>query len=339
MLKVPHLAAILACVVCAGVPAAGQDFYQGKTVRLIVGSQAGASYDSYSRILAPVLGRHIPGKPTIVVQNMPGAGGMVAANHLFNVADKDGSVIGMYNRSAVLSAIVGHPQAKFKPQEIYWLGTVASFSDNAYLFIVRSAVAQMSVEDMRKGGSPVSVGNSGSAPMKVLKDVLGFNVKVIDGYGKSELDLAFERGELDGAGIAYANLQARYPHWIEKKFFRPIVQFARLDRHPNFPDVPTAREIARTPDDLALIELVDAPFLIAYPYGLAPGIPADRAAVLRAAFKSTFDDTAFRDEARSKKLEYSPKDGAELQQIVARIGASSPAVLERYKQIVGDATD
>lgn len=319
--------------------ATAQDFYQGKTVRIIVGSQSGASYDSYARIIAPILSRHIPAKPTVVVQNMPGAGGMVAGNHIFNVADKDGSVIGLFNRSAVLSAIVGHTQAKFRPKDIYWLGTVASFSDNAYLFVIRSELPHRDVADLRKEGKPVSVGNSGSAPVKVLKDVLGFNVKVIDGYGKSELDLAFERGELDGAGIAYANLQARYPHWIEKKFYRPIVQFARLDRHPDFADVPTAREIARNPDDLALIELVDAPFLLAYPFGLAPGVPEDRAKALRAAFKAAFADQAFINDTTMKKLERSPKDGAELQTIVARISSSSTAVLERYKQIVGDATD
>lgn len=319
--------------------ASAQDFYQGKTVRIIVGSQSGASYDSYARIIAPILTRHIPAKPTVVVQNMPGAGGMVAGNHIFNVADKDGSVIGLFNRSAVLSAIVGHTQAKFRPKDIYWLGTVASFSDNAYLFVIRSELPHRDVADLRKEGKPVSVGNSGSAPVKVLKDVLGLNVKVIDGYGKAELDLAFERGELDGAGIAYANLQARYPHWVEKKFYRPIVQFARLDRHPDFADVPTAREIARNPDDLALIELVDAPFLLAYPFGLAPGVPGDRAAVLRAAFKAAFADQGFINDTTTKKLERSPKDGAELQTIVARISSSSTAVLERYKQIVGDATD
>lgn len=323
----------------APLAATAQDFYQGKTVRIIVGSQAGASYDSYARLLAPVLSRHIAGKPTVVVQNLPGAGGMVAANHIFNVAEKDGGIVGLFNRSAVLSAIVGHTQAKFQPRDIYWLGTAASFSDNAYLFVIRSELPHRNVEDMRKAGKPISVGNSGSAPVKVLKDVLGFNVKVIDGYGKAELDLAFERGELDGAGIAYANLQARYPHWIAKKFYRPMVQFARLDRHPDFPDIPTAREIAGGAENLALIELIEAPFLLAYPFGLAPGVPPERGSLLRAAFKAAFADAAFVNETAAKKLERSPKDGAELQSIVARISASSPAVLDRYKQIVGDATD
>lgn len=169
------LAAALGMTVAA--PATAQDFYQGKTIRLITGSQPGISYYIYAQTIAPYLRKHIAGNPTVIVQNMIGAGGVIAANHVYNVAEKDGTVVGMFNRGTVLSAIVGHAQTKFKPQDVYWLGTTASFADNAYLLIVRAALPHKSVADLRKPGPPIVIGDSGSPPVLVLQQVLGFNVK------------------------------------------------------------------------------------------------------------------------------------------------------------------
>ena len=322
-------------IFCSRSIAVAQGFFQGKTIRLLVGSAPGASYDSYSRLLAPYLRAQIPGNPDIVVQNMPAAGGTVAANYVYNVAERDGLTIGMFNRAAVLSAIVGNPLSKFKPADIFWLGTAASFSDNAYLFVIKG-LPYTTVDQMRNAPRPISVGNSGSAPVLILKNVLGLNVKVIEGYSKSELDLAFERGEVDGEGIAYSNLQARHPEWLSQKFVRPMIQFARRERHPDFEDVPTARELARTDEERAIIDLVDAPFLIAYPYGLPPGVPVDRADVLRKAFAAALNEPGYAQQARAQKLEYSPKTGEEVQSIISEISASSPSVVAKYKQIVGE---
>jgi tripartite-type tricarboxylate transporter receptor subunit TctC len=324
-----------ALLVCSQAAAAAQGFFQGKTIRLVVGSAPGASYDTYSRLLVPYLRAQIPGSPDIVVQNMPAAGGTAAANYVYNVADRDGLTIGMFNRAAVLSAVVGNPLSKFKPVDIFWLGTAASFADNAYLFVIKG-LPYTTIDQMRNAPRLISVGNSGSAPVLILKDVLGLNVKVIEGYSKSELDLAFERGEVDGEGIAYSNLRARHPEWLSKKLVRPMIQFARRQRHSDFQDVPTARELARTDEERAIIDLVDAPFLIAYPYGLPPDVPTDRADVLRKAFAAALEDPAYAQQARAQKLDYSPKAGAEVQSIISEISASSPAVIARYRQIVGE---
>jgi tripartite-type tricarboxylate transporter receptor subunit TctC len=328
------IASLIAGVLGAISSANAEDFYQGKTIKLIAGSQVGASYDSYARIVARHMPRHIPGKPTIIVQNLPAAHGLVAANDLYNLVARDGTTMGVLNRSIVLSSIIGDEKARFKSERFNWLGTAASFADNAYLFVIRAALPQMTIDDVRKPGSPLHVGNSGSPIIAMLDRGLGLNIKMINGYGKSELDLAFERGEVDGVGIAYANLVARHPNWLKKNFIRPLVQFGRVARFSKFPDVPTGREVARNPEQLALVEMAEATLLIAYPFALPPGVPAERVAMIRRAFMETMNDPAYRADVLKGKLDYSPRDGDGVQATIARIAKMSPAVIARYKEVV-----
>ena len=310
-----------------------QDFYRGKTIKLIAGSQVGASYDSYARILARHMPRHLPGQPTIVVQNMPGAEGLAAANNLYNLAERDGTTIGVLNRATVLASLVGNEQARFKSELFNWLGTTASFEDNAYLFVIRAALPYQHVESLRTSATPLHVGNSGSPLVTLLKSGLHLNINLIEGYGKSELDLAFERGEVDGVGIAYANLVARHPTWLKNKFIRPLIQFGRSERFSVFPDVPTAREVARNPEERGLIGLAEASLLIAYPFALPPTVPLDRVAIVRKAFIDTMHDPAFREDVIKGKLDYSPKDGDEIQATISSMAGMSPAIIARYKEI------
>ena len=331
-------AAILTLLAVLPLGAAAEDFYAGKTVRLVIGSESGASYDSYARIVARHLPRHIPGGPSVVVQNMPAAGGLVAAAHLYNIAEKDGTVIGMVNRYAALAPIVGNPQARYRSEEFGWLGTAASFSDNAYLLIIRAALPYRTVEDLKRADPPLHIGASGSDMPAVLKQVLGLKFNLIEGYGKSDLDIAFERGEVDGETFAYANLLARRPDWLEKRLARIMVQFGRRDRLPALAEVPTARELVRTEEDQALIELTEAPLLMAYPFAMPPGVPAARAAILSKAFDETFADPAYAKEVVQRKLDNTPLGGATVQELVARMAKIPPAVIERYKSIVGNKT-
>jgi tripartite-type tricarboxylate transporter receptor subunit TctC len=329
------LAAITAAVVLvAGHMSSAQEFYRGKTIRLIAGSQVGASYDSYARIVARHMPRHIPGQPIIVVQNVPGAEGLMAANNLFNLAERDGTTIGVLNRATVLASIVGNEQARFKSEQFNWLGTAASFQDNAYLFVIRAALPYRDVDSLRSSPEPLHVGNSGSPLVTLLKLGLHLNVKLIEGYGKSELDLAFERGEVDGVGIAYANLMARHPNWIKNKVARPMIQFGRTQRFEVFPDVPTAREVARDGEERGLVALAEASLLIAYPFALPPGVPPARVALIRNAFIDTMRDPAYRADVLKGQLDYSPQDGDEVQATIANIASMSPAIIARYKEIV-----
>lgn len=331
------IAAVSLCVVSGIHGVSAQDFYKGKSVKLIVGAAAGGGYDSHSRLVSKHMGDHIPGNPNIVVMNMPAAGGIIATNHVYTIADKDGSAIGLFNRYSILAAILGNEQARFKVEEFNWLGTPASYSDNAYLFVIRAALPYKTVEDLRNASTPLSVGNVGSAPVRVLKEALGLNLKIIEGYrASSELDLAFERGEVDGHTVGYANMLSRQPEWIEKNFVRMMIQFGRIERLPALKDVPTAREVARTPEDRALIEFTETPLLMAFPFAAPPGVPADRVAILRKAFRDTMEDKSYQDDVAKQRLEYTPKYGEEVQEIIARMAQAPKAVTDRYKEIVGN---
>ena len=334
------LAAVAAVALCgiSGIhESSAQDFYKGKSVKLIVGAAAGGGYDSHSRLVSKHMGEHIPGNPNIVVMNMPAAGGIIATNHVYTIADKDGSSIGLFNRYSILAAILGNEQARFKVEEFNWLGTPASYSDNAYLFVIRAALPYKTVDDLRKANPPLSVGNVGSAPVRVLKEALGLNLKIIEGYrASSELDLAFERGEVDGHTVGYANMLSRQPEWIEKNFVRIMIQFGRIDRLPALKDVPTAREVASTPEDRALIEFTETPLLMAFPFAAPPGVPADRVAILRKAFRDTMEDKSYQDDVAKQRLEYTPKYGDEVQEIIASMAKAPKPVVDRYKEIVGN---
>jgi tripartite-type tricarboxylate transporter receptor subunit TctC len=163
---------------------------------------------------------------------------------------------------------------------------------------------------------------------------LKLNLKIIEGYERNQLDIAFERGEVDGVGMAYANMVARHADWLSNKLVRPMIQFGRADRFGEFPDVPTARELATNDEDRALIELAEAPLLMAYPLAFAPGVPPSRVAAIRAAFTATVADPAYKEEIKKLKLEYSPKGGEEIQALVASI-ARAQRRHRRYRAIVG----
>jgi tripartite-type tricarboxylate transporter receptor subunit TctC len=329
------LASLAFLVGSAEARAQDNSFYRGKTVRIIVGAEAGASYDIYSRLISRHLGRHIPGQPKVVVQNMNAAGGLVAANHLFNVAERDGTVIGTFQRNSVLDSVIENPKARFRVHQFNWLGTPASMSDNAYLFIIRHALPYQNVEELRKAEPPIHVGVVNS-PIHILRVAFGLNVKIIVGYGKNALDLAFERGEVDGNGITYANLLSRKPQWVEKKLMRPMIQFGNAERLAALPNVPTARELARDAKELALVKLTEAPLQIAYPIALPPEVPAERVALMRKAFTDTMNDPAFRNEALKMKLEYSPRTGQAIEAAIADIARSPRDAIASYQELFGN---
>jgi tripartite-type tricarboxylate transporter receptor subunit TctC len=335
-----RLALSAACILAvAGSNAfAAEDFYKGKTVKIIAGAAAGGGYDSHARLLAKHLPKHIPGNPAVIVNNLPAAGGLVATNHVYAIAEKDGTEIGLFNRYTLLSPLLGQDQAKYKVDEFHWLGTPASYSDNAYLFVIRSALPHKTVDDLRKANPPIAVGNVGSAPVRVLQDALGLNLKIIEGYkGSSELDLAFERGEVDGHTVGWANMLSRQPEWINKNFIRPMVQFGRTTRLPALADVPTARELTRNPEDLALIQFTEVPLTIGFPFAAPPGVPADRVKILKAAFQATFTDPDYKADVEKSKLEYTPKTGDDVQGVITSMAKTPSAVVERYKKLVGDS--
>jgi tripartite-type tricarboxylate transporter receptor subunit TctC len=340
-----RLAALLFAALCCTSGASADpvaDFYKGRQVQMIVGHSAGGGYDIYARLLARYLGGYIPGHPTIVVQNMTGAASLVSANYLYGKAPRDGTAIGMIDRGLPLMAILGtNPNVRFDPARFTWLGSASSFADDAFLLFARKDAAVKSVADARRRDGPkliVGVTAEGATDKDVavlFRDVLGFNLKIIPGYpGGNEISLAVDRGEVDARFTAMSGTNSSRPAW-----FRPdspmhvLVQFARATRHPRFPDVPTARELARDPASLTLVEMAELPYQMSRPFVAPPEIPPDRAKALEAAMMNVTKDPGYLAEAASLKLDVSPIDGHAILKLIGGLAASPPAVLERMKAL------
>jgi tripartite-type tricarboxylate transporter receptor subunit TctC len=321
----------------AGTAQAADDFYKGKTINLSVGSTTGGGYENHARFLAKHMPKHIPGNPVMVVNFRPAGGGVEEANHLYTTAPKDGTEVGLFNRYTLLLPILNVDQAKYDVLKFNWLGTTVGFNDNAHLFIIRAALPQKTLADMRDKTMPIiNIGNDGSALGRAIPEAFGLNAKVIEGYKNNDLDAAFERSEIDGHTISYLSMMLRAPHWITNNFARPMIQFGRTTRLPALPDVPTARESAKSPEDLSLIMFCEAPLMVGYPFALPPGVPAERVAILQKAFKETMDDPDYQAEIKRAKLELTPKFPDEMKVILEDLSKAPDLAKNRYKGLVGE---
>lgn len=330
----PMALALQALVLQTGAAAAAEDFYKGKTIRVIAGTAAGSGgYDAQGRVLIRHLPKHIPGNPLFVFQNMPAAGGMVAINHVYNVSERDGTEIGLFNRATLFAPLLDEPAAKYKVEDFNWLGTPASYNDNAFFFFIRAALPYRTMDDLRRADPPINVGNVSGIVIRALPESLGVKMKLITGYTGPELDLALQRGELDGLGSSLSNLRNQSPHWITDNFIRLLAQFSRTTRHPDFPDVPLGRELVANPDDRALMELSEMPLTLGYPFAFPPGVPAERVAILRAAFRDTMKDPDYLADLARSKLEYSPKSGEQMQAEIAGISRLPANVVDRFRKL------
>jgi tripartite-type tricarboxylate transporter receptor subunit TctC len=339
-------AAALLVAVALAMPARADpvaDFYRGRTLTLVVGYGPSGGYDLFGRMMARHLGRHIPGNPSIVVQNMPGAGSLRATNWLYSVAPRDGTVLGIIARDMPLLAILGtNRAAAFDPRKFTWLGSASDFSRDAYLLMVRADAPAHSIEDARRPGGPplvlggTAVGAAGSDVPIVLRDTLGINVKLVEGYPDSgAIFLAVDRGEIGGRTVDLSSMKSFRPAWMAPNGgMRALVQFARATRHPEFPDVPTARELARNDAARALIEFAELSYLISRPFAAPPDVPADRAKALQDAFMAVHRDAAYLDEAARLRMEVSPIDSRAVLDAIDRIAAAPPSVLDDLRRIM-----
>jgi tripartite-type tricarboxylate transporter receptor subunit TctC len=332
----------LACMLAAAIgPAAAEDFYKGKTITLMVGSAEGGGYDQYARLLARHMGRHIPGEPGIVVKNQPGAGGMVMANAMYATVPRDGLTIGMMVRDNPLEPLLGNGAAKFRPEAFTWLGTSSRYEDDAFCFVVRTDTAIASIEDLQGSGRPVvfgsqAAGGSETDIVLIAREVFKLNLKLIRGYRSStDVLLALRRGEIEGRAITTSTLQKSMADWLARGMLRYLLQFGHATRWSGLPEVPTARELARTAEDKALLELAEFPFLMSRPFLAPPEIPPAQAAILTQAFMQTHADPDYLREAKDMQLDVSPLSGEEIRKLMARIAQTPPALVARYKAAVG----
>ena len=328
------------CVLAAGTqPARAQnavaDFYRGKTVTLTVGYSSGGGYDTYARIVARHLGKHIPGNPQIVVQNAPGAGSMRAANTLYNVAPKDGTAIGMFGRGIALEPLIGTSPAQFEAQKFLWLG---SGTEEAAVVVVWAAKGIKTWADM--ASKPFTVGGEGTGSdpdvyALMLRNVFGVKLKLVSGYpGTAEMSLAIERGEVDGrASWSWSSLKSLKPDWISGNKLSLPVQL-NLTKSPDLPGVPLLGEFATTERQRQIMKLVLSRQTMGRPFMAPPGIPAERAKALREAFDATMKDPEFLAEAKLRGQEVNPVSGAALDQLLAELYATPKDVIAETKAAI-----
>ena len=320
------------------------DFYKGKQVILVVGYAPGGGYDVYARLIARHIGKHIPGEPVVVVQNMPGAGSLRAANHLYNAAPRDGSHFGTFARNMPLMGILGgNKNVQFDPRKFTWLGSPSSTQDDAYMLFVRKDAQAKTFNDLtRPGGSEIIVGGTsegatGNDVALLVREALGARLKLIAGYRDSNaLFPAIERGELQGRFVGLSAVASTQPHWLRPESpVRVLLQFGRATRHPDYKDVPTARELAKEPNARALIEAAEIPYLLSRPYVAPPEIPADRAKALQAAFMAATGDKDFINDAKKLNVDVSPVGAAEAQEMLNRLADAPEDIRNKLSAIFG----
>jgi len=322
---------------------AQENFYQGKTIKLVVGSTTGGGYDLWARLLAQYLGRHLPGKPDIIVQNMPGAGSLVAANYVYNVAKPDGLTFGAVLPAIYFDQLVGRSEVQFDWAKFGWIG---SPEQNDILHFVRSDTPYRNAEDLRTAKEPQRCGSSGTGTTghyvpRLLEETLGIKTRIVGGYqGGSEIDLAIERGEVHCWSPLIATFFGREPYisWLKKGFVRVLIQTGRK-RDPRLLNVPTIYELMdqyKTPDGgkrLAKVVLTAA--TLGRPIVTTPGVPADRLKTLREAYARTLADTELLAETKKRAWDVDPLTGEELEALAKEVVTQPPQVIERMKWVMG----
>jgi tripartite-type tricarboxylate transporter receptor subunit TctC len=314
---------------------AQSNYYEGKTIRLIVGLAAGGGFDTYARTIGRHLGRNIPGNPTVVVDNMTGAGGIVMMNYLYKVAKPDGLTLGHFNGAVVLGQALGQPGIEFDARKYEYLGAAAK--EDVVCGLTRSS-GVTSIDAWRSAKAPVKLGGvaPGQTPdnaARILRSALGLPVQVVTSYkGTSAIRLAAESGELAGGCWAWESMRATWKKGLETGDVVPVVQFVPKP-FPDLPNVPLAINLAKTDDARKLILVgVQNAGAFARPFALPPGTPKDRVQVLHKAFHATLKDPAFLAEAQKANLGIDPVTGEEMSKLVAEVFALDAATLARLKE-------
>ncbi|MQA65667.1 MAG: hypothetical protein GEU76_07180 [Alphaproteobacteria bacterium] len=323
------------------VPAAGAaDYFKGKTVTITVGSSAGGGYDGYARFLGRHWGRLIPGNPSFIVKNMPGAGSLKATNHIYSVAAKDGTQVGAVQNGIIfepLFKVMGSGNdAKFDATKLSWIGAVTK---ETAVMVVWHATPFKSVADVRKAAK-VRTGASGPTTSygvypRLMNATMGTNIQVVMGYsGTSDITLALERGEIEAmTGWDFSSVASRKGQWLKDKKIRILVQFAKK-RHPQMPDVPLASELTTSKLNRDVLELIAARQEIGRPYIAPPGVPAEAITPLRTSFMAMMKDPTFLADAKKSRIEIMPSDHKEALTSVKAAFAASPDVVARARSIL-----
>jgi tripartite-type tricarboxylate transporter receptor subunit TctC len=328
-------ASIAALLILAGVAAAAgvEDFYKGRTVSLVVGYSVGGGYDAYARLLARYIGAHIPGNPSIIPQQMAGAGSLRAANYIYSVAPNDGSVFGTFSRSMGISPLID--KAEFDSRRFTWLGSV---TDDNTICVTGSQSGIKDWNDFISKPSAFGGEGAGSDPdiwALLYKNVLGAKLRLVSGYpGTNDIVLAMERGEVDGlCGISWSTIKTQHPQWLANHTVNIIVQ-AALQKEPELGAVPLATDLATNAEQLQIIKLLLVSQAMARPFAAPPEIPADRKTALIAAFDDTMKDADFLAEAKKLDFDVRPVNAAMIDSMLAAVYATPKDVLVRATKAI-----
>jgi tripartite-type tricarboxylate transporter receptor subunit TctC len=303
-------------------------FYGGKQINLVIGFSPGGGYDTYARLLSRHLGKHIPGNPKIIVKNMPGAGGTIAANYVFNLSPKDGSEIGLFAGNVVIDPLLGGVPVKYDAQKFGWIGS--PYSDTSLCVAWHTTPFRTITDTLHNEMITGAFGNAGTDFPTALNNVVGTKLKLVKGYaGSNAVKLALERGEVQGGcGFGLDSLRATSPDWLKDKKVHLLVQIA-LRKDPRLPDVPFVMDLAKSVEDRQILQLMFGWLHVSRPIAVPPEVPTERLAALRRAFNETMRDPEFRADAEKLEMELDPLPGEEIERFVEELYRTPKPVVER----------
>lgn len=311
------------------------DFYKGRNVDLYIGYSVGGAYDLYARVITRHLGKHIPGNPTIVPKNMEGAGSLRLANWIYNVGPKDGTALATIGRGTAFDPLLGSKAAQFRADRFTWIG---SANNEVSVCVAWKGSGITRFEDVL--AKELIVGGTGQAAdtdqfPRILNGVLGTKFKIVSGYpGGNDVTLAMERGEVKGrCGWSWSSVLATHKRWIDDKSITVLVQLS-LNKHPDLPDVPLIMDFAKSEDQQQIFKLIFARQVMGRPYLAPPGVPADRADLLRKAFMDTMRDPEFLAEAEKSQLEITPVAGPEVEKLVNDLYQTPKALADKAAEFI-----
>jgi tripartite-type tricarboxylate transporter receptor subunit TctC len=322
--------------VAAGSAAAqpAEQFFKGKVINLYIGFAPGGTYDYYSRLFARFAGKHIAGNPTIVPQNMPGAGSFQAANFLYAVAPKDGTAMAMISQVSAIEEALQSPGIQFKTAEFNWIGRMSAILEVHFTWKTSKV---KTIQDAREYEAPLAgtgVGSPSEGYPKLLNALAGTKFKVISGYpGSTQGMMAMERGEVDGALTSWHTLNRTKPDWLRNRDINLLVQYAPR-RHPDLADVPAVVELGKTPEANRILGFYSSSAELGRSVVAPPGVPTERVRILRSAFDAMLKDPEFRAEIDKSQLEFQPASGDDVQKLVSDTANVDKHIAEQTKAIL-----
>ena len=311
------------------------DFYKGKQMQFIIRTGVGGGYDQYSRLLARHIGAHIPGNPTVLPVNMPGGGGIVSANYVAKIAPEDGTILTMVSQGLPIDQALGlNKTLQADLRAFNWIGNM---SDSNQVLVTWHTSATKTLEDARRRETIIGATGAGSISTQLpalYNNILGLKLKIVFGYPDDGVDLAMERGEVEGRGTnTWASYKSNTPQYVAQKLIIPILQVG-MKKDPELPDVPLMLDEAKSPQDLAVIDFMSKAVAVGRPVATTPGVPPDRVAALRKAFDETLRDPDFIRDAQSERAEISAMSGADLAQVIDDVIGAPQDLRDRVKAAI-----